>query len=169
MVPVPKEAPLKVLIVEDNLVNQKVLAKQLQNKGCEVHLANHGGEAIDTLMKSWFWKGLESTGIQIDVVLMDMEMPIMDGLTATKKIRELEKDNKLVSHVPVISVTANARAEQVLSTQEAGVVRTVAPKAASSDCVLLIGFPGRHHVETFPDSRADSEDQESGGQVHAKG
>ena len=50
-------------------------------------------------------------------------MPVMDGLTCTKKIRELERDGKLTGHVPIIAVTANARAEQVRTALEAGMVR----------------------------------------------
>jgi CheY-like chemotaxis protein len=118
------KAPLKVLIVEDNLVNQKVLAKQLTKMGCVVYLANHGGEAIECLMNSRFWRGKERTGVELDVILMDLEMPVMDGLTCTRKIRELQQSKSLVRHVPVIAVTANAREEQILTTKEAGVVST---------------------------------------------
>ena len=123
--PGPEEL-LTVLIVEDNLVNQRVLAKQLKAKGLLVHLANHGGEAITLLQTSTFWKDSSSADvttnkIQIDVVLMDMEMPVMDGLSCTRRIRELEIEGLLVRHVPVIAVTANARAEQIASTREAGV------------------------------------------------
>lgn len=116
------EGLLKVLIVEDNLVNQKVLAKQLQKMGCIIHLANHGAEAIEFLANSRFWKGKETSGIELDVILMDLEMPIMDGLTCTRKIRELQQSKDLVQHVPVIAVTANAREEQITITRDAGVV-----------------------------------------------
>lgn len=116
------QSPLKVLIVEDNLVNQKVLAKQLQKLSCVVHLANHGGEALDRLMNSRFWKGKENSGTELDVILMDLEMPVMDGLTCTRKIRELQIEKSLVKHVPVIAVTANAREEQISLTRQAGVV-----------------------------------------------
>ena len=115
----------KVLIVEDNLVNQKVLSKQLKNLGTEVHLANHGGEALEKLMQSTYWRG-ESNGsgkrLELGVVLMDQEMPVMDGLTCTRKIRELEAEGKLTGHVPIIAVTANARAEQVQTALDAGMV-----------------------------------------------
>lgn len=68
-----EKTPLRVLIVEDNLVNQRVLQKQLKNLGCITYLANHGGEALDQLRNSWYWKG--KLGVpdvaQLDVVLMD--------------------------------------------------------------------------------------------------
>jgi CheY-like chemotaxis protein len=113
---------LKILIVEDNLVNQRVLAKQLRKAGCVVYLANHGGEAIERVKESRFWKGKEANGLDIHVILMDLEMPIMDGTTAVRKIREFQLAGDLVRHIPVIAVTANAREEQVMVTLEAGIV-----------------------------------------------
>ncbi|KAI7562874.1 hypothetical protein KC346_g21924, partial [Hortaea werneckii] len=111
----------RVLIVEDNLVNQRVLQKQLKNLGTEVHLANHGGEALDRLRQSTYWAEGGKTGkLELGVVLMDQEMPVMDGLTCTRKIRELEQEGKLTGHVPIIAVTANARAEQVQTALNAG-------------------------------------------------
>ena len=114
---------MKVLIVEDNLVNQRVLQKQLKNLGTEVHLANHGGEALEMLRRSTYWKGGGTGKLELGVVLMDQEMPVMDGLTCTRKIRELEKEGKLTGHLPIIAVTANARAEQVQTALDAGMVR----------------------------------------------
>lgn len=75
------KAVIKVLIVEDNLVNQKVLQKQLKNVGAEVHVANHGGEALERLMQSTYWRGEEAhasagSKIELGVVLMDQEMPV---------------------------------------------------------------------------------------------
>jgi CheY-like chemotaxis protein len=112
----------KVLIVEDNLVNQRVLQKQLKNVGFMVEVANHGGEALDVLKASHFWKGNEESGTDLALILMDLEMPIMDGLTATMKIREFESDGTIVKHVPIIAVTANARLEQIETAMSAGMV-----------------------------------------------
>lgn len=117
----PKNS-LKILIVEDNLVNQKVLSKQLRNMGCIVHVANHGGECLDRLRESTFWKGNGRDGLEISVVLMDQEMPVMDGLTCTKKIRKLEEKGDVISHVPIIAVTANARSEQIDTAMDVGMV-----------------------------------------------
>jgi CheY-like chemotaxis protein len=113
---------LKILVVEDNLVNQQVLAKQLRKAGCIVYLANHGGEAIEHVKESRFWKGREDDGLDIHVILMDLEMPVMDGTTAARKIREMQLAGNLVQHIPVIAVTANAREEQIKTTLEAGIV-----------------------------------------------
>jgi signal transduction histidine kinase len=113
---------LKILIVEDNLVNQKVLSRQLKNLGCVVHIANHGGECLDRLRESTFWKGKGRDRIEISVVLMDQEMPVMDGLTCTKEIRRLEASGDVTSHVPIIAVTANARSEQIDTALDVGMV-----------------------------------------------
>jgi len=113
---------LDVLIVEDNLVNQKVLERQLRNQGSTTHVANHGGEALDILRSSRFWKGNSGNGINIAVILMDLEMPVMDGTTCVKKIRELEKDGIITRHLPVIAVTAYARPEQINEAITSGMV-----------------------------------------------
>ncbi|KAH6621951.1 glycosyl hydrolase family 88-domain-containing protein [Boeremia exigua] len=141
---------LHVLVVEDNLVNQKVLAKQLRNLGCIVSVANHGRESLDFLPKTTRWNHdvyharsksrrpsihipslgdaltLLSVGDSIDppvelsLILMDWEMPIMNGLTAVTKIRELEQDGLLNGRVPVIGVTANVRPQQIETAIQAG-------------------------------------------------
>ena len=113
--------PLSVLLVEDNLINQKVLGKQLKKAGCEVDVANHGLEALNILEER-----------QFDVVLMDLEMPVLDGLGAMREIRKKEavgegllgksKDNGFVGHLPMIAVTANVRKEQIDTAIAAGAV-----------------------------------------------
>lgn len=119
---------ITVLIVEDNLVNQRVLQKQLRHLGFTVYVANHGGECLDRLRESSWWKENQlltmasHQNLDLSVVLMDQEMPIMDGLAATEKIREWEKEGALVKHVPIIAVTANARAEQIQALIDAGMV-----------------------------------------------
>ncbi|KAI0966475.1 histidine kinase [Xylaria arbuscula] len=110
-----------VLIVEDNLVNQKVLQRSLRNVGNNTQVANHGGEALEILKASRYWQGNESSGEDISVILMDLEMPVMDGMTCARKIRELERDGTIVSHIPIIAVTAYARPEQIENAKAAGV------------------------------------------------
>jgi signal transduction histidine kinase/CheY-like chemotaxis protein len=84
-----------ILIVEDNLVNQKVLKKIVSKMNFQTLVAADGQEAI-TAIKSH----------PVDLILMDCQMPVMDGFEATQKIRQM--DNK-VRTVPIIAVTANAR------------------------------------------------------------
>ncbi|KAI5251776.1 hypothetical protein E4T42_03995 [Aureobasidium subglaciale] len=78
-----------LLVVEDNIVNQKILCKQLIKHGYNVHVANNGQEAIDFLTDSM-------REVEIDCVLMDIEMPVLDGITAAKRIREWERGGSFV-------------------------------------------------------------------------
>jgi two-component system, sensor histidine kinase and response regulator len=82
-----------VLLVEDNFVNQKVAVRFLERLGCTVEVAGHGAEGVAACQQRHF-----------DIVLMDLQMPVMDGMTATRKIREWET----TGHVPIIALTANA-------------------------------------------------------------
>ena len=118
-----------VLIVEDNIVNQRVLQRQLRHFGNNTFVANHGSEALQTLKKSKFWAGQEEEGVDISVILMDLEMPVMDGMTCARKIRELEREGTIVTHIPIIAVTAYARPEQIEDAKAAGIVslRPVTP------------------------------------------
>jgi len=102
-----------ILVVEDNIINQAVLSKQLRKLGHEVHVASHGGEALDFLQKTTVWATNQGSGIDLSIVLMDVEMPVMDGITCAAKIRELEKQGAIEAHLPIIAVSANARTEQV--------------------------------------------------------
>ncbi|KAL6160096.1 hypothetical protein ACJQWK_09571 [Exserohilum turcicum] len=110
---------LHVLIVEDNLVNQRVLAKQLRNTGMQVAVANHGGEALEYLRTTNYCVA-DGSGQPLALILMDWEMPVMDGLTCVRTIRELQREGVVRTHVPVIAVTANVRSEQVEVALKAG-------------------------------------------------
>lgn len=116
-----------VLIVEDNIVNQKVLQRQLRNCGNNTFVANHGKEALQTLQRSRFWSGQEDEGMGISVILMDLEMPVMDGMTCARRIRELEQEGTIVQHIPIIAVTAYARPEQIENAKAAGIVSLKTP------------------------------------------
>lgn len=120
-----KRSLFDVLIVEDNIVNQKVLQRQLRHCGNNTFVANHGFEALQTLQKSRFWAGQEQDGVDISVILMDLEMPVMDGMTCARKIRELEREGTIVTHIPIIAVTAYARPEQIESAKAAGIVSLI--------------------------------------------
>ncbi|OAA61551.1 ethylene receptor [Cordyceps fumosorosea ARSEF 2679] len=110
-----------VLIVEDNIVNQKVLQRQLVNRGHTTFVANHGQEALETLRRSRFWRGRERDGVAISVVLLDLEMPVMDGVTCARRVRALERAGTITRHVPIIAVTAYARPEQIADAKAAGI------------------------------------------------
>lgn len=110
--------PQSILLVEDNIVNQKVMAKQLERAGHSVAVANHGIEALDYIRQSRFC--LED-GCPLDIILLDVEMPVMDGLTCIRHIREMQQSGEIRHHIRVIAVTANARSEQQTMALEAGV------------------------------------------------
>ncbi|MCK4919911.1 MAG: response regulator [Bacteroidales bacterium] len=84
-----------VLLVEDNLINQKIVLLSLKNVVKNVDVANNGKEALDKFDKARY-----------NVILMDIQMPIMDGIIATKKIREIESSSN--TQTPIIAITANA-------------------------------------------------------------
>ncbi len=112
---------IHILVVEDNLVNQRVISKQLRKSGCLVTVANNGEEALQFIMRSEFWKDL-STGERLSVVLMDLEMPVMDGISCVQTIRKLQIDGNIICHIPVIAVTANARRDKIEEAMSAGMV-----------------------------------------------
>lgn len=95
------------------MINQQVLAKQLQLANCTTTVAQHGLEALQFLSQSTFTRNAPPNAPNYDVCLMDIEMPVMDGMTACHRIRELERTNEFVRRIPVIAVTANARQEQI--------------------------------------------------------
>lgn len=145
----PKDLKKKVLIVEDNLVNQKVLQKQLKNLGTDVYVANHGGEALEKLRQSTYCT--EGGTLELGVVLMDQEMPVMDGLTCTKRIREWEVQGKVRCHVPIIAVTANARSEQIQTALDAGMDDVVSKPFRIPDLVPKIEeLMGRYPMPEGP-------------------
>ncbi|KAJ4368964.1 hypothetical protein N0V83_006046 [Neocucurbitaria cava] len=119
---------LHILLVEDNLINQKVTANQLRKVGCTVHIANHGIECLTFLEKSSCYSSNTDTDTDttpLSLILLDQEMPIMDGLTCVHRIRDWQREGKLNTHVPVIACTGNARREQVTSLLEAGMDEVV--------------------------------------------
>ncbi|KAF2470863.1 uncharacterized protein BDR25DRAFT_342712 [Lindgomyces ingoldianus] len=118
---------LDVLLVEDNVINQQVLGKQLKKAGCVVEVANHGLEALDALDRKKF-----------DVVLMDLEMPVLDGLSATKEIRKRLQEGRLVNPLPIIAVTANVRPEQIEAALAAGADRVMQKPFKAADLVHMM-------------------------------
>ena len=87
---------LNILLVEDNLLNQRIVTFSLKKYNHEVVIANNGVEAIEQFRVRKF-----------DVILMDIMMPVMDGLEATIKIREFENKNMIEKRTPIIALTAN--------------------------------------------------------------
>ncbi|KAH8682652.1 aerobic respiration control sensor protein arcB [Xylariales sp. PMI_506] len=134
-VPVFDHRSLEVLVVEDNLVNQNVLVKQLKKNGIGVSAANDGLEALEFLRETSFFK---LGGRTLSVILMDLEMPNMDGLTCVREIRKLEELGVIDRHVPVIAVTANVRDEQIAVAKRSGMDDVVSKPFRIPDLITKI-------------------------------
>lgn len=99
----------RLLVAEDHPLNQEIVKRLLSKIGVATEFANNGKEAVEE-----FERNPES----YDAVIMDMRMPVMDGLTAAKKLRELDKPQ--AKTIPIIAMTANAFAEDRADTESAG-------------------------------------------------
>ena len=95
------EKPLRVLVVEDNRVHQRLAIHFIERLGHTVRLAETGGAALDVLEEEAF-----------DLILMDIEMPEMDGVEATRRIRDREATEG--GHIPIVAITALADRERFL-------------------------------------------------------
>jgi CheY-like chemotaxis protein len=96
-----------ILVAEDVEMNQHLLRHILESSGAEVVIVRNGAEALDQVKKKTF-----------DCVLMDVQMPEMDGIQATVSIRSLE--DPLISAIPIIAITANCQEEDLLKYEQAG-------------------------------------------------
>jgi len=103
---------MRVLVAEDNAVNQVLVQALMHHLGHEVDVVGNGRDAVDRLARGGF-----------DLVLMDMQMPEVDGCEATRRIRRLPGD---AAHVPIIAMTANARPEDRQACLDAGMDEHVA-------------------------------------------
>jgi len=86
----------KVLVTEDNIINQKLITRILEEHGITVDLANNGLESFEKRRNNDY-----------DLIFMDIQMPVMDGIEATHEILDYEEDEEL-PHVPIVALTANA-------------------------------------------------------------
>lgn len=107
MVEIPKD--IKILYAEDNPVNQRVTQLLLQKTGVVCDIAENGRKAFEKIKQNKY-----------DLILMDMQMPVMDGIEATKKIRQHEQENGTEAPVYIVAVTANAFSEDKQKCFDAG-------------------------------------------------
>jgi len=105
-------SPLRVLVADDNEVNQVVACKFLQKLGCQVEVARTGCEALEAISRTAY-----------DVVLMDCEMPEMDGYEATRKVRHREEGT--LNHLPIVALTGHTSDEEARKCHQAGMDRVV--------------------------------------------
>lgn len=99
---------VKILLVEDNPLNQKLTIKMLNKAGYSCDLANNGVEAMTALNNKVY-----------DIVFMDCQMPVMDGYEATARIRNIEQEQNL-NHTPIVALTANAMHGDINDCKKAG-------------------------------------------------
>jgi len=123
---VKEKRPLKILLVEDNLLNQKFAVATLVREGHTVDIAENGKVAIERFRNS-----------QYDLILMDIQMPVMDGIQATLKIREIEQELKCPHH-KIIAVTAYALEKDRVRCLAAGMDDFIAKPFKPQELVKLI-------------------------------
>jgi CheY-like chemotaxis protein len=148
----PLPGQLSVLVVEDNLINQRVLCAQLRNRGYSVVAANNGEEALTVLARVAHPSDHQAIRY-FDIVLCDIEMPIIGGIECVKEIRRLEKQGDLPGHVPVIAVTANARSEHIKTALQAGMSDVTTKPYAMTELIA--------QIERFVGHRTTSDDNGS--------
>jgi CheY-like chemotaxis protein len=112
-----------ILLVEDNDINQEVAMEFLNKAGLQVTVAHHGGEAVELMKEKTF-----------DALLMDMQMPVMDGLTATRLIRELPQGK----NVPIIALSAAAMVQDKEASERAGMNAHLSKPINPEDLITIL-------------------------------
>ena len=124
---------IKILIAEDNLINQKIANYLLSKHGATILTAYNGNEAIQILSQQ-----------SIDIILMDLQMPVMDGFEATKHIRTV-----MFNDVPIIALTADLFANDSVEYLEAGFNACISkPFESEKLCDLILKFTKDRHPQT---------------------
>ena len=132
--PIPKK--LKILLAEDNIINQLVAKLTLKQYGLDCDVSNNGQEAYELYLKSNY-----------DLVLMDMQMPEVDGLQATAMIRAFEKENTKRNQVYIVALTANAMAEDKQRCLLAGMNNFMSKPFTEKELSLILIEAGRHNTK----------------------
>ena len=118
----------KVLLVEDNELNQEIASTILSEAGFTVDIANDGDVAVNKMKKA-------SVG-QYDLILMDIQMPKMDGYEATRQIRQLA--DRQIADIPIVAMTANAFEEDRQSALDAGMNGHIAKPIKNSELFEIL-------------------------------
>lgn len=152
---------LHVLIAEDTPLLKKVAVIRMQKLGCTVVAVSDGKEAADLVLASYRTavQGLPSDDKMFDAILMDCQMPIMDGYGATQAIREAEKDTPF--HTPIIALTAHAMTSDERKCLDAGMdaylTKPIDPVLMASTILNLVR-PGKDNSGNSEDSADDEDD-----------
>jgi two-component system sensor histidine kinase/response regulator len=140
----PAARRLRVLLAEDNPVNQTVGLRTLEKMGHAVVVANNGREALSLLSKSE----------EVDLMLTDVQMPEMDGLTATRHIRAAEKNTG--RHIPIIAMTARAMQGDKETCLAAGMDGYIAKPIDREELEETIAHNALGPDQTYLDSKPDT-------------
>jgi CheY-like chemotaxis protein len=159
-----------LLLVEDNLINQKVLRRQLQSRGFQVFTANNGQEAVEAVAeRGQSAENGPNDRNYFDCILMDQEMPIKDGNSATQEIRQLQDEGK-AGYSHILGVSANVREAQTNSMREAGMDDVISKPFKVDDLVkkvrnlVLNGGGGSKHDNRPNGALDEKKGNENGGQ-----
>ena len=142
----------KVLIVEDNLMNQKVASVVVKHCGMTADLANNGKEAVEMLR----------AGARYDVVLMDVQMPVMDGLDATRAIRRMELSGEIRGRNFIVATSANATAENHQEGFAAGMDEYITKPIYPSRLKELLMLPKVREAEEVAAAAAEGAEAKTG-------
>ncbi|HTS47096.1 MAG TPA: response regulator [Bryobacteraceae bacterium] len=145
---VPSKIKQRILIAEDNIVNQRLAARLLEREGHQVEIAASGKQALDLL-----------EGKQFDLVLMDIQMPEMDGLQATAQIRRKERGSG--QRIPIIAITAQASESDRQRCFEAGMDAYMTKPVRVPELMSMIEslIPGGSYMNADANGHGSIEDQ----------
>ncbi len=141
----------RILVVDDNLVNQKVAVSLLGPYGCEIACANNGQEAVDMAASQRF-----------DLIFMDCQMPVMDGFEATRQIR-LKEDHG-GRRLPIVALTASAMSEDSVKCRLAGMDDYLS-KPIRPDSIVAVLDRWLHATPNFVQTEPDPKDDEAGQEI----
>ncbi len=130
--PAQQVAPLRILVADDSLDNRLVIQLFLKGSPHRLEFAENGKAALDLF-----------DSMEFDLILMDMQMPVMDGLTATRAIRAIERERGIVP-TPILALTANARPEDVAMSRVAGCDDHLSKPIAKDKLLEVIADYGQH-------------------------
>jgi hypothetical protein len=125
---------LHILLAEDNPINQRVATRILEKEGHRVQIAESGFEAVAAEERAAAGPPAE----RFDLILMDVQMPGMDGLEATRAIRQREREHTSGFHIPIIAMTAHARPEDRIECLECGMDDYISKPIDARTLLLLI-------------------------------
>jgi len=147
-----KSDQIEVLIAEDNIINQKLIAKTLKNLGLKTDIANDGEEALRMFKEKNY-----------DIVFMDISMPVMDGIEATHEILSYENINSL-KHTPVIALTANALPGDREAFLAEGLDEYISKPLKKEDLIkvlkIFVNYQDEDIVQKTDDSKTQEHDYE---------